>query len=127
MRTPLLQLCLWFVSCLVGVLPTVSVVAQVKNDLASTRASSSPSETALVATVEWILIPGGTFKMGSRDKDSLVREKPVHSVKVPTFEIAKTQVTVDQYRACVNAGACTAPDTTAFAEFTSCNCGKSDR
>ncbi|HQC45546.1 MAG TPA: formylglycine-generating enzyme family protein [Myxococcota bacterium] len=122
MRTPLLQLCLWFVSCLVGVLPAVSVVAQVKNDLASTRASSSPSETALVATVEWILIPGGTFKMGSRDKDSLVREKPVHSVKVPTFEIAKTQVTVDQYKACVDAGVCSAPDT-----GDTCNWGNPER
>jgi len=73
----------------------------------------------------WCLIPGGTFLMGS--DNGAVFEKPVHSVTVASFEMSKTEVTVDQYRACVNAGACTAPDTTAFAEFTSCNWGKSDR
>jgi len=58
--------------------------------------------------------------MGSEDGDS--DEMPVHIVMVPTFEMGKTQVTVDQYRACVDAGACTAPSTSEW-----CNWGQSDR
>jgi iron(II)-dependent oxidoreductase len=71
-------------------------------------------------SVEWVRIPGGTFNMGS--SDSYVNEKPVHRVTVPTFEMTKTQVTVEQYKACVDAGACTAPDTGGY-----CNWGQSDR
>jgi formylglycine-generating enzyme required for sulfatase activity len=33
-------------------------------------------------------------------------ETPIHEVTVPAFEILRTEVTVAQYRACVNAGAC---------------------
>ena len=33
--------------------------------------------------------------------------RPIHPVNVPEFEMSKTEVTVGQYRACVNAGACT--------------------
>jgi len=56
--------------------------------------------------VKWVRIPGGTFQMGSND-DSVA--KPVHSVTVPTFEMAKTETTVAQYKKCVDAGACTSP------------------
>ncbi len=74
------------------------------------------------AGVEWVRIPGGSFNMGSEDEDSWDSEQPVHRVTVPTFEMAKTQVTVEQYKACVDAGACTAPDTGDY-----CNWGQSDR
>ena len=69
---------------------------------------------------EWVRIEGGSFFMGSNDGDS--DERPIHSVTVPTFEMSKTAVTVDQYRACVDAGTCTAPKTGTY-----CNWGKSDR
>ena len=69
--------------------------------------------------IEWVRIAGGTFEMGSND---FSRAQPVHRVTVPTFEMSKTAVTVDQYRACVDAGACTAPDTGG-----SCNWYKTDR
>ncbi|HHW97862.1 MAG TPA: SUMF1/EgtB/PvdO family nonheme iron enzyme [Oligoflexales bacterium] len=72
--------------------------------------------------LEWVRISGGSFSMGSNDGDSYGDEEPVHRVTVPTFEMTKTQVTVEQYKACVNAGACTAPDTGG-----SCNWGQSDR
>ncbi len=58
--------------------------------------------------------------MGSNDGDS--DERPVHSVTVPTFELTKTQVTVGQYKACVDAGSCSAPSTWDY-----CNWDKSDR
>ncbi len=70
--------------------------------------------------LEWVRIEGGSFDMGSDDGFS--NERPVHRVTVPTFEITKTQVTVDQYRACVDAGFCTAPDEDYY-----CNWGQSDR
>ncbi len=57
--------------------------------------------------VTWISIPGGTFDMGSNDGYTF--EQPVHSVTAPTFEMTKTQVTVEQYAECVTAGTCTAP------------------
>ncbi len=45
--------------------------------------------------------------MGSDRGDS--DEKPVHEVTVRTFQMAKTEVTNKQYRACVGAGACAPP------------------
>jgi formylglycine-generating enzyme len=64
----------------------------------------------------WVTICGGTFQMGSTSVVSdgtLTAEDatPVHPVTVPTFEMLQTEVTVTQYRACVDAGACTVPDT----------------
>ena len=42
--------------------------------------------------------------MGSSSGDP--DERPVHRVQVPSFEISKSEVTVRQYRACVEVGAC---------------------
>ncbi|MBI4801534.1 MAG: SUMF1/EgtB/PvdO family nonheme iron enzyme, partial [Elusimicrobia bacterium] len=36
--------------------------------------------------------------------------KPRHSVTVRTFQLAKTEATNKQYRACVETGACTPPN-----------------
>ena len=58
--------------------------------------------------------------MGSNDGEP--DENPVHLVTVPTFQMTRTPVTVDQFKACVDAGACTAPGTHA-----SCNWGQPDR
>ncbi len=58
------------------------------------------------AELVWVRIPGGTFKMGS---SVIAEEKPVHKVTMPTFEMTKTEVTVSQYKACLEAGACTPP------------------
>ena len=60
------------------------------------------------AGIEWVTIPGGSFMMGSDESED---EKPRHSVTVRTFQLAKTEATVKQYKACVDAGACTAPTT----------------
>ena len=68
----------------------------------------------------WTDISGGTFNMGSNTGES--DEKPVHSVAVPSFDMMKTEVTVSLYRQCVDAGACTAPDT-----GSGCNWGESGR
>jgi formylglycine-generating enzyme required for sulfatase activity len=70
--------------------------------------------------LEMIKIPSGSFKMGSNDGDK--DEKPVHHVRVKSFYMSKTEVTVGQYRACVKAGSCSKPSTGLY-----CNWDKSDR
>ncbi len=63
--------------------------------------------TGAMVGIEWISMPAGNFRMGSAEgsKD----EMPVHKVRVRAFEIAKFEVTVAQYRHCVDAGVCTVP------------------
>jgi len=61
------------------------------------------------AGIEWMLIPGGSYMMGSGREDA--DERPPHLVTVKSFEMAKTEVTNKQYRECVTDGACTPPKT----------------
>lgn len=55
-----------------------------------------------------VVIPGGEFVMGSPPEELLraSNEGPRHRVTVPRFALARTEVTFDQYRQCVDAGAC---------------------
>ncbi|WP_295591415.1 SUMF1/EgtB/PvdO family nonheme iron enzyme, partial [uncultured Lamprocystis sp.] len=58
---------------------------------------------------EMVLIPAGTFLMGSPPSE-LEREDnegPQHQVQVPAFELGKTEVTFAQWDACVAANGCT--------------------
>ena len=57
------------------------------------------------AGIQWVTIPGGSFMMGASDYS----DAQPHQVTVRTFQMAKTLVTNKQYKACVTAGACTAP------------------
>ena len=53
-------------------------------------------------------IKAGSFKMGCvSGKDCESDEKPVHNVTLNAFELAKTEVTFDQWDACVKAKGCT--------------------
>ncbi len=95
--------------------------------------ASAPPSTASVGRM--VRIPAGTFNMGSNDGDA--DEKPVHSVRVASFEMDLTEVTVAQYAACVSAGGCQPAPTTVdwngitddqrriFSE--ACNGNRSDR
>jgi eukaryotic-like serine/threonine-protein kinase len=56
---------------------------------------------------EWIFIEGGSFEMGYDGISDVY--KPVHIVTVPSFDIQKTEVTVHQYRQCVNDEVCPEP------------------
>lgn len=52
-----------------------------------------------------VSLPGGTFTMGSNSGDP--SEKPAHRVSINApFAIGKFEVTVEQWNACVDAGAC---------------------
>jgi len=54
-----------------------------------------------------VLIPAGSFQMGSNDGDS--DEKPVHTVNISEFWMDKYEVTNAEYKKCVDAGSCRAP------------------
>ena len=69
--------------------------------------SSEPAAARPTSAVDWVAIPGGTYAMG---QEGWHWSTPVHTVTVPDFEMTRTEVTVAQYRACVEAKVCTAPD-----------------
>ena len=60
---------------------------------------------AQMVGIDWVSLPGGTFAMGSDIGD----ERPVHRVSVKPFALARTPVTVKQYRACVAVKVCSPP------------------
>ena len=84
-----------------------AAAARRKRADASGRARpAEPAAPPAKAEIEWVRLPAGTFYMGTADAD-LSFPKPVHRVTVKAFDVAKTDVTFKQYRACVAAGACT--------------------
>ena len=57
-------------------------------------------------------VPAGNFVMGCNaavDTECLDDEKPMHTVSLKAYQINRTEVTQDQYAACVAAGACAVP------------------
>lgn len=86
----------------------------------TTVSASSGGSKAGPAGIEWIALPGGSFRMGSETGES--DEKPVRTVALSAFYVSKTEVTVAQWGACVTAGGCTVPAT----DSSYCNWGKSD-
>ncbi|OZB19396.1 MAG: hypothetical protein B7X53_00070 [Hyphomonas sp. 34-62-18] len=55
-----------------------------------------------------VVIPRGVFLMGSEqgDRDARPDEMPLHSVEVASFAVSEREITVDEWRSCVSAGAC---------------------
>jgi formylglycine-generating enzyme len=60
------------------------------------------------AGIQWVFVKGGTFQMGSNNGED--DEKPVHQVTVSDFYMAKTEVTVAQYRVFCKATGRTMPE-----------------
>ena len=54
-----------------------------------------------------VFVPGGEFRMGSNIGEA--DEQPVHTVVLDGYWIDSTEVTIGQYRRCVDAGACRPP------------------
>ena len=65
------------------------------------------AQSPATAAITWVSIPGGAFFMGAAD--GRPNEGPVHEVKISTFQMSKSEVTVAQYRACVAAKGCSEP------------------
>lgn len=76
-----------------------------------------------------VLVPGGSFQMGCSSGDDACEsdEGPTGGVRVevPAFLIDAREVTVDQYRACVQAGQCSEPLTRQQNQY--CNYGDPQR
>jgi eukaryotic-like serine/threonine-protein kinase len=64
-----------------------------------------------------VYVPAGSFLRGSTDADEMATEfeKPQREVYLEAFWIDRTEVTVGQYRACVDAGGCAPPMETSSA------------
>ncbi len=75
----------------------------VDDDLGFRVARSVPDEHG----IDWVDFEGGQFMMGS--DEGAPDEVRVGLVEVPDFEMSRSEVTVNQYAACVRAGACVAP------------------
>jgi iron(II)-dependent oxidoreductase len=77
--------------------------------------------------LEYIGLPGGSFTYGCEptDSDCDREEKPGQPTKVAAFSMTKTEVTVEAYARCVDAGACSAADRKMF--FNQCNTNEDDR
>jgi formylglycine-generating enzyme required for sulfatase activity len=66
-----------------------------------------------------VIIAAGSFDMGSRTSPD---ESPVHRVRVGAFEMDVTEVTAQDFSACVAAGACDA-----IWQAPACNAGRAER
>lgn len=71
------------------------------------QVSGQATRTDARTGIDWVPIDGGSFMMGNDSGEA--DERPVHRVTVPSFQIARTEVTVRQYMDCVEDGACTKP------------------
>ncbi|MEE2644609.1 MAG: SUMF1/EgtB/PvdO family nonheme iron enzyme [Myxococcota bacterium] len=60
-------------------------------------------------SINWIALQGGTFTMGDTREIPLPVAIPPTEVTVGDFSLSQSEVTVAQYAACVDAGACTLP------------------
>jgi len=64
-------------------------------------AGQGPGPADTPGDIEMVAVPGGVFMMGSNSGDE--DEKPVHQVTVRAFHLSRTEVTVGQWRAFVEA------------------------
>jgi formylglycine-generating enzyme required for sulfatase activity len=65
--------------------------------------------TSSASPGELVEVDSGDFVMGCDDDDCDDDERPMHTVALDAFEIERTEVTQDQYAACVSDGACDSP------------------
>lgn len=98
------EVCMGTPKCPSGFLPDAGMCK-----LAPLKVSKKarPAQRAKAVGITWIAHKGGTFYRGAGSKND--DAKPILTVKVPTFRLAKTEVTVRQYQACVSSGVCSAP------------------
>ena len=89
----------------------VTTVAPTATPAPPTPTPLPPTDTPS-APPGMVYVPAGEFIMGSDEGDS--DERPMHTVYLDAFYIDKTEVTNDQYRKCVEAGACDTPRKTTY-------------
>ena len=75
-----------------------------QNGICAKGATTDPSYPC-----DWVTIEGGKYIMGSNPTPETMREGPRHPVEIKTFDIWRTEITVDQYARCVDEGVCDQP------------------
>jgi len=77
-------------------------------------APADPKAPAAIQSVPMVRLAGGTFRMGCTKEDPVCapHERPPHRVSVAPFDLDRREVTGDDYKACVEAGACVRPPDT---------------
>ncbi len=73
------------------------------------NAAPAPTASGTVSPEDMVVVPAGPFTMGcivGRDDECSRHERPQHEVELDTFFIDRTEVTVDDYRRCHDAGGC---------------------
>lgn len=108
MSRKMLVFALLMAALALSVVPNGAPVGAADAPTATAAATVTPTPTPITTVrakdgMEMIYIPAGVFTMGD-DKDS----KPVHQVYVDSFWIDKTEVSINQYWACVNTAECSA-------------------
>ena len=97
-----------------GGAPTSAAVASADESAAATMGAAAPPASgsasinqvvADVAAGGMVTIPEGTFRMGGTG----LEDSPMHAVVIARFELDRTEVTMDAYRVCVDAGSCEPP------------------
>jgi formylglycine-generating enzyme required for sulfatase activity len=78
-------------------------------DIDADSDTDADTDTTDPYAVDWVEIEGGTYMMGYAEGQE--DELPVHEVNVPTFEMARTEITAIQYSDCVTNGPCAEPAT----------------
>lgn len=79
--------------------------------------AAPPSPRAeLVVPADMLLVPGGTFVMGT-DRGGEGDERPAHEVTLAAFLLDRTEVTQAAYESCVTASACKPADPEILATF----------
>ncbi len=82
---------------------------QDSTETAETETTTTPGQFADCDTCPtMIALPGGAFQMGSPDTElgRTGNEGPLHTVTVQPFAISETEVTFDQWDACIADGGC---------------------
>jgi serine/threonine-protein kinase len=69
--------------------------------------TDTPTDTPVPVPAGMILVPAGTFNMGSDEGEA--DEKPVHQVTLKAFFIDQFEVTNARYKKCVDEGQCDPP------------------
>ena len=79
-----------------------------------------PCYDSACPNVTWVNFAGGAFSIGSNDLLAPIHERPERNLRIPSFELSRTEVTFAQYKVCVDSGACTEPQGICMRRYNSC-------
>lgn len=90
----------------------ILIFATITNGCASVGPHARENhQTSSIDGMEMILIPAGSFEMGSaaQDAQAMDDERPIHTVDLNAYWMDKTEITNKMYAGCITANFCTEP------------------